>query len=182
MPSTIAEVLAGHAARDPNAPAIVCAGLQVLSFGDLERHVRRVGAQLRGAGIGSASRVGIALQRGPEAALLNVAICANATVLPFNPNLPSADLREELKRVRLDALIIPDDAEIPDWVEAADDGFALFKATKAVHVVSQTGPGGESGLMRDGGLCVGDDLAGFQFGLVLGFVDDLVLDLTGFFQ
>jgi acyl-CoA synthetase (AMP-forming)/AMP-acid ligase II/thioesterase domain-containing protein/acyl carrier protein len=132
MPSTIAEVLAGHAARDPNAPAIVCAGLQVLSFGDLERHVWRVGAQLRGAGIGSASRVGIALQRGPEAALLNVAICANATVLPFNPNLPPADLREELKRVRLDALIIPDDVEIPDWVEAADDGFALLKATKAV--------------------------------------------------
>ena len=75
MPSTIAEVLAGHAARDANAPAIVSAGLAALSFGDLERHVRQIGAQLRAAGIGASSRVGIALQRGPEAALLNVAIC-----------------------------------------------------------------------------------------------------------
>ena len=132
MPSTIADVLAGHAARDPNAPAIVCAGLHALSFGDLDRHVRQIGAQLRGAGIGAASRVGIALQRGPEAALLNVAICSSATVLPLNPNLPSADLREELKRVRLDALVVPDDTAIPDWVDAAENGFALFKATKAV--------------------------------------------------
>ena len=131
MRSTIAEVLAGHAARDPDAPAIVSPGLPALSFGDLERQVRRVGGQLRAAGIGSASRVGIALERGPEAALLNVAICANATVLPFNPNLPPAELRQELERVRLDGLVIPDDAAIPDWVDAVAGGFALFTAKKA---------------------------------------------------
>ena len=35
------------------------------------------------------------------------AISANATVVPINPNLPPADLREELKRVRLHALVVP---------------------------------------------------------------------------
>ena len=130
-PSTIGEILAGHATRDPDAPAIVCPGIDTLSFGDLERHIQQIGAQLRGAGIGSDSRVGIVLQRGPEAALLNVAICCAATVLPFNPNLPAADLQEELKRVRVDALVLPGDADIPDWVNGGGDDFALFKVTKA---------------------------------------------------
>jgi acyl-CoA synthetase (AMP-forming)/AMP-acid ligase II len=40
---------------------------------------------------------------------LNVAISANATVLPINPNLPAAELREELKRIRLHALVVPGD-------------------------------------------------------------------------
>lgn len=132
MTSTIADVLSGHAARDPAAPAIVSTGLEVLSFGDLDRQVRHVGRQLRDAGIGAASRVGIALPRGPEAALLNVAICANATVVPFNPTLPAAELRAELKRVRPDALIVPGDASLPEWVDAQEGDFALFRATKAV--------------------------------------------------
>ena len=97
-------MLARHAVRDAGAPAIVTAGLGTLSFGVLVRHVRQIGTQLAAAGIGPSSRVGIALQRGPEAALLNVAISANATVLPINPNLPPAELREELKRIRLHAL------------------------------------------------------------------------------
>src|SRR5436305_10084330 len=36
-----------------------------LSSGDLARHVEYIGAQLRAAGIGTNSRVGIALPRGP---------------------------------------------------------------------------------------------------------------------
>ena len=117
MPFTIAEVLARHAARDAGAPAIVSAGLGTLSFGGLVRHVRQIGNELAAAGIGPSSRVGIALQRGPEAALLNVAISANATVLPINPNLPPAELREELKRIRLNALVVPGEAGLPPWVD-----------------------------------------------------------------
>ena len=130
--STIGDVLARRAARDPDATAIACSGLQPLSFGDLARAIRQVGVQLRAAGIGPASRVGIALPRGPEAALLSIAVCCTATVLPINPNLPPADLRAELERIRLDALIVPADAGLPDWTGAADDGVGLFKATRAV--------------------------------------------------
>ena len=131
MPPTIAQVLAGHAARDPAAPAIVCTGLDTLTFGGLDRRLRRIGVQLRNAGIGPAARVGIALHRGPEAALLNVAVCAHAVVLPINPNLPATELRAELTRVRLDALVVPGDADVPEWIDAGE-GFALFKARNAV--------------------------------------------------
>jgi oxalate---CoA ligase len=130
--STIGDVLADHAARDPDAAAIVCPGLESLSFGDLARRIQQIGTQLRAAGIGPASRVGIALQRGPEAALLSVTVCCTASVLPINPNLPPAELRAELERIRLDALIVPADAGLPDWASAAGEGFGLFKATKAI--------------------------------------------------
>ncbi len=131
MTSTIAEVLARHAVRDAGAPAIVSAGLGTLSFGGLVRRVRQIGNELAAAGIGPSSRIGIALQRGPEAALLNVAISANATVLPINPNLPPAELREELKRIRLHALVVPGEAGLPPWVDEGEEGVVLFKASKA---------------------------------------------------
>ena len=129
--STIGEVLADHATRDPDAAAIVCSRLGSLSFGDLARHIQEIAAQFRAAGIGTASRVGVALPRGPEAALLSIAVCCTAILVPLNPNLPSAELQAELKRLRLDALIVPNDPCLPDWVSAAGDAFGLFTVTKA---------------------------------------------------
>src|SRR6266446_10290419 len=118
-PSTISDVLLGHAARDPGAAAIVCPDIATLTFGDLARHIRRIGERLGAAGITPQSRVGIALHRGPEAALLSVVVCCSATLLPINPNLPPAELQAELERLRLDALVIPGDAAIPDWASTA---------------------------------------------------------------
>jgi acyl-CoA synthetase (AMP-forming)/AMP-acid ligase II/thioesterase domain-containing protein/acyl carrier protein len=130
--STIGDVIADHATRDPSAPAIVCSRLGTLSYADLARHIQQVGDQLRAAGIGAGSRVGIALPRGPEAALLSVAVCCTATLMPLNPNLAPAELQAELERIRLDALIVPDDDVLPGWITSAGDGFGLFRAVKAV--------------------------------------------------
>jgi acyl-CoA synthetase (AMP-forming)/AMP-acid ligase II/thioesterase domain-containing protein len=139
LPSTIGDVLAFRAARDPEATAILSSGLEPLSFGELVRRIQEVGAQLRAAGIGPGSRVGIALQRGPEAALLSVAVCCSATLLPLNPNLSTADLEAELKRVRLDALIVPGDAPMPEWASAAAGSFGVFKASRAVSSFDEIG-------------------------------------------
>src|SRR5258708_9830636 len=130
-PSTIGAVLSGNAVRNRDAAAILCPPLATLTFGDLARHVGRIGEQLAAAGITPQSRIGIALQRGPEAALLSVAVCCSATLLPINPNLAAAELQAELERLRLDALVVPGDAAVPDWVMAAGEGFGLFKATKS---------------------------------------------------
>jgi oxalate---CoA ligase len=130
--STIMDVLAANAARDPDRHAIVCAGLRPISFGDLLRHVQQVRSQLHAGGIGSTSRVGIALPRGPEAALLSIAVCCTSILVPLNPNLPAAELQAELDRLRLDVLILPGDAETPGWVAAASGDFGLFKVSKAV--------------------------------------------------
>ena len=129
--SSIVEVLAGHATRDPNAAAIVCSRVGRVSFGDLVRYIRQVGLQLRVAGIGPTSRVGIALARGPEAAVLSVAVCCTAILVPLDPNVSTDELQAELKSLRLDALIVSGDGALPSWVSAAGEGCGVFTITNS---------------------------------------------------
>src|SRR5260370_32365005 len=123
MPSTIGDVLLGHAVRDPGAAAIVCPDLGTLTFADLARHVGRIGDQLRLAGIVPTARVRIALPRGPEASLLSIAVCSSAILLPINPNLAPVELLAELGRLRLHALIVPAGAQLAGWVAAGGGRF-----------------------------------------------------------
>ena len=107
--STVGNIIASHAMRRPDAPAIVCPNLEVLSFGDLARCVELIGDQLRGAGVSTNSRIGVALPRGPAAAILSIAACCNGILVPLNPGLSNTDLEAELKCLRLDALIASKD-------------------------------------------------------------------------
>lgn len=116
---TIGEVLAAHAARTPEAPAILWPGMPVLSFAGLERALNRIIRQLEAAGICAGSRVGVALPRGPEAAVASLAASSVATLLPINPNLASGDLAAELHQMKLDALIVPGGADPPAWATGA---------------------------------------------------------------
>ncbi len=131
IPSTIGEVLAHHAEHAAEASAIVCPGLAPLTFGTLHDLVSQIGCQLRAAGIGPWSRVGVALPRGPEAALLSVAVCSTAVVLPLNPNLAPGDLQAELEKLRLDALIVPGWTRVPPWAQGATGKFGLFQVSQA---------------------------------------------------
>src|SRR5215475_98912 len=72
---TVGSVIAGQAIRRPGAPAIVGPDLEALSYGDLARQSELIGAQFRAAGVSSDSRIGIALPRGPAAAILSIAAC-----------------------------------------------------------------------------------------------------------
>ena len=129
--SSIGGVLAERAGRDPTAPAIVHPALGTLSFGALVGRLQEIGRQLEAAGLGSGSRVALALPRGPEAAVLSLAVCCRTILVPINPNLAAADLEAELARLRPDALILPAGEPIPAWVRAAGEGFGLFAARPA---------------------------------------------------
>ena len=132
IPSTIGKTLERHAARDADAPAIVCPSLTLLTFGALQQQVSNMAAQLQAAGIGPWSRVGVAMPRGPEAALISVAVCSMAVVLPLNPNLAPGDLQGELEKIRLDALIVPGWTKVPGWAQGSANNFGLFKLAQAV--------------------------------------------------
>src|SRR5439155_17647215 len=131
IPSTIGEALRRHAARDASAVAIICPGFAPLTFGALQEQISRISAQLQAAGIGPWSRVGLALPRGPEAALISIAICSTAVVLPLNPNLAPGDLQAELEKIRLDALIVPGWTKVPAWAQGPDSNFGLFQVAQA---------------------------------------------------
>lgn len=128
----VGEVLANHGRRDPNAIALLCEGIEPLTFAALDHHIRRIGEQLQAAGIGPSSRVGIVLPRSPEAALVSLAVCCNSTMLPINPNLSTADLEAEVSRLRPDALIVAGGTNVPEWADKVGDGYVLFQVSAAV--------------------------------------------------
>lgn len=134
--ATIAGAIALQAALHPGRTAVICAGFPDLSFRDLDGAIRQVGGDLRAAGVGSASRVGVLLPNGPEAAIVGIAVCAHAIGYPLDPELSLADIESEIDRVGLDAIIIP------QWmiVEAADVSrpVGIFKSSKAVHAIDDT--------------------------------------------
>lgn len=147
MPTTIGSLLLSHAATDSKSPAIVADGLQTLTFAALGQHIEDTGKLLGEAGLGPGARIGIALPRGPEAALLSVAVCCWATVVPLNPALPAAEFEEELAAVRLDALIVPGWTDIPAWAAAPSAAFGLFQVARAWRSfddirLTQVRPGG----------------------------------------
>lgn len=135
---TIGRTLAAHAERTPGAIAIVTPGLQPLTFGELASQIERLGIQLRAAGIGVTSRVGVALPRGPEAALISLAVSSMAIMVPINPSLAPADLEAEIERIRVDALIVPEAEQVPAWAAAASGLFAVTRATSSFAEIALT--------------------------------------------
>src|SRR5262244_1821752 len=125
MPQTLAEAISQHAVRDPNRPAIVGTQFAPFSFRELDLWIKQTGAQLRTAGIGPHSRVGIMLPPGPEGAVLGVAVASHAISVPLNSNRPETEIKEELTRAGLDALVLPNWVDSPVWALARKCSFGL---------------------------------------------------------
>src|SRR5262249_14599224 len=136
MPQSIAEAIAQHAVRNPNQPAIVGTQFAPFSFRELDLWIKRIGDQLHAAGIGHYSRVGIMLPRGPEGAVLGVAIAAHAISVPLNSNRPETEIKEELTRAGLDALVLPNWVDSPVWALARKCSFGLIEASRAAGSLS----------------------------------------------
>ena len=133
---TIADVIDWHAVRNPERPAIVGSNFLPFSYRELNSHIKQISDQLRKAGIGTSSRVGILLPKGPEVTVLGVAIASHAICVPLNPNLNPRESEEELTRFCLDALVLPSWIELPEWVNAQSKSLNIFKAKKAGRSLS----------------------------------------------
>src|SRR6516162_7634955 len=136
MPQTLAEAIAQHAVRDPNRPAIVGTQFAPFSFRELDLWIKRIAEQLRTAGIGPHSRVGIMLPHGPEGAVLTVAVASHAIIVPLNSNRPETEIEEELARASLDALVLPSWVESPALASAQRSSFGLIEASRAAGSLS----------------------------------------------
>ena len=136
VPQTIAEAIAQHAVRNPNQPAIVGTKFAPFSFRGLDLWIKQIGEQLRAVGIGRHSRVGIMLPRGPEGAVLVVGVAAHAISVPLNSNRPEAEIKEELTKAGLDALVLPNWVESPVWAIARRCSFGLIEASRAAGSLS----------------------------------------------
>lgn len=127
---TISSAIRLQAALHPGRVAIACSGLPPFSFGELARTIERIGQQFHAAGIGAGSRVGILLPNGPEAAVMGVAAAAHSICYPLNPVLSAVELENEVDRVHLDAIVLPDWTDLPSSQIARQ--LAILHASQAV--------------------------------------------------
>jgi acyl-CoA synthetase (AMP-forming)/AMP-acid ligase II/acyl carrier protein len=135
-PSTIADAIQLQAALHPKRPAIITSRLASFTFQDLGEHIRSVGEQLHAAGIGSSSRVGILLPNGPEAVVFGVSIAAHAISVPLILKLTAEELDEELARLRLDAIVLPNWIDSPISIALKDRSLGVFHAGHLVDSLS----------------------------------------------
>jgi acyl-CoA synthetase (AMP-forming)/AMP-acid ligase II/acyl carrier protein len=134
--STIADAIQLQAALHPKRPAIITSHQASFTFQELGEHIRSVGEQLHAAGIGSSSRVGILLPKGPEAVVFGVSIASHAISVPLNPNLTPGELNEELARLRLDAIVLPNWIDSPLSITLKDRSLGVFRAAQVVDSLS----------------------------------------------
>jgi amino acid adenylation domain-containing protein len=104
-PRPVHEVFAAHAARTPDAPAIVF-GAKSISYGALEACANRLARHLRGVGVGPDARVGLCLERGPDAVAAVLGILkAGGAYVPLDPAHPPDRLRVLLADARPAAVV-----------------------------------------------------------------------------
>jgi acyl-CoA synthetase (AMP-forming)/AMP-acid ligase II/acyl carrier protein len=114
------------------APALVVAGRQSMTYTVLRSVVERTVTTLASAGLGRGSRVGVSLPNGPETAVLILSALTGAIWVPLNPELGATEYRFLLGRLRVDALITPEGAETPAVAIARSLGLALLRVAPRV--------------------------------------------------
>ncbi|HVR06846.1 MAG TPA: amino acid adenylation domain-containing protein, partial [Thermoanaerobaculia bacterium] len=86
--AVIQELLAGQAARRPDAVAVAAAA-EMLTYGGLEGRANRLAHLLRRQGIGVEDRVGVCLERSPDLVVALLAVLkAGAAYVPLPPHDP----------------------------------------------------------------------------------------------
>ena len=103
--SSLPHLLQHHAARAPDAPAILAPGRAPLTYSRLRQHVDEVGSTLRTLGLGRHDRVAVVLPNGPELGVAILAVAASATCAPLNPAYGAEELDRYFADLRLRAVI-----------------------------------------------------------------------------
>ena len=140
-PQTLGEVIRSYADKQPNQPAIISSNFAPLSYRHLQQQIESIGCQVRQAGLGRTSRIGIAFPDGPEAVLATVAVACSAVAVPIDPKLASAELDLRLKFLRLEAIILLRDSASTARSVAEYRGLRIIEAYPI--------GGGELGLQLD---------------------------------
>jgi acyl-CoA synthetase (AMP-forming)/AMP-acid ligase II/thioesterase domain-containing protein/acyl carrier protein len=124
-------VIEDHARKNGERTAIVGTQIGEVSYLALQRQISKSREEFRSAGLGGNSRIGLVLPSGTEAAVATIAAASHATCVPFHPAISQDELVRELKRFRLDAIILPEWQELPASQVAKDYPCALFSVAKA---------------------------------------------------
>ena len=100
----LGELVAAQAVRTPAAAAVLWAGpagVEQLSYGDLDRRANRLAHHLRALGVAPEARVGVALSRTPDLVVALLAVLkAGGAYVPFDSSYPALRLAAILEDAR----------------------------------------------------------------------------------
>ena len=120
-----------HAARRPDAAAILAPGRAPLSYRGLHRQIGDIGRALRAMGIGREDRLGLMLPNGPDLAAAIIGVAANAGCAVINPAYAADELERYFAALRLRALVLPAGADVPARQVARAQGLAVIDLAAA---------------------------------------------------
>jgi amino acid adenylation domain-containing protein/non-ribosomal peptide synthase protein (TIGR01720 family)/FkbM family methyltransferase len=102
---SVHELFADHAARNPEAIAVVC-GSESITYRELNRRANQLGRYLRARSVGIEDRVGLMTERSIETmiALLGI-LKSGAAYLPLDPAQPPPRLQQLASDARLRAIV-----------------------------------------------------------------------------
>jgi acyl-CoA synthetase (AMP-forming)/AMP-acid ligase II/acyl carrier protein len=132
----IGDVIAAHAARAPDAAAILSRGCAPLTYSDLQARVLETRAHLNGHGIGRGDRVALILGDRRVALVAYLAVVSSAVAVPVNPDATLFEIEGLLRQLKVDAVMATEDlAEVAGLARRL--GLPVF--------VASSRPGGPAG-------------------------------------
>jgi amino acid adenylation domain-containing protein len=98
-------LFAEHAAATPDAVALAWDGGR-MTYGELDARANRLARHLRGRGVAAGTRVGLCLERGPEAIVATLAVLkAGGAYVPLDPSYPVERLAFMLEDTAVPVLV-----------------------------------------------------------------------------
>lgn len=130
---TIWQTLADHAARTPDAVAILGPNQAALTYKRLYSHIQETVLTLQAFCVGRADRVAIVLPNGPEMALAFLGVAAGATAAPLNPGYRAEVFEFCLDDIEAKALIVRAGIDSPARAVARAHGIPILELSPSLN-------------------------------------------------
>lgn len=125
--SRLPDLLAHHAWRIPDAPAILGQARAPLTYGRLHQHIDTMGRTLRAMGIGRHNRIAVVLPNGPELAVAILTVASTAVCAPVNPAFGIEELEGYFAGLRPHAVITQAGIDSPARHAARSRGIRVIE-------------------------------------------------------
>ena len=105
---TVLDLIALHAEKSPDQPAILGADGTLLTYRTLQEKTSRIAATLHALGIGPNDKIAVIMPDGVPMAVTFLAVASAATFVPLNPQQPPSELGSLLEAMAAKAIILHD--------------------------------------------------------------------------
>ena len=102
----IRELIREQALRHAGAPAILAPGCGILTYGDLDSAVSRIGATLASLGLTKSARIALVCSNGPEPAVAFLGLASHVACAPLNPAYQAGEFEFFLADLRPQAVVV----------------------------------------------------------------------------